>query len=107
MKKNVKVKSKLPIHEATPETPSGKFWTMCIESGVPAVIGENIWQGIMIMKNHGPGTIIVDTGRAYENVKLLPGRVQVIATYNMVEAMTIDERPALLEFEYMPKMRLK
>ena len=61
----------------------------------------------MVMKNHGPGTIVVNTGYDYDNVKLLPGRVQVIATYNKVKAMTLDENSALLEFEYMPKIRLK
>jgi hypothetical protein len=107
MKNKTKLQSKFPIHEATHEAPSGKFWTMRIEPGEPAVIGEKICQGIMVMKNHGPGTIVVDTGHGYENVKLLPGRVQVIATYNKVEVMTIDASSALLEFEYVPKFRLK
>ena len=103
MKNKVKVQSKLPIQEATSKIPSGKFWTMRIEPGAPTVLGERILPGIMVVKNHGPGTIVVDTGYNYENVKLLPGRVQVIGTYNKVEAMTIDENSALLEFEYMPK----
>ena len=80
---------------------------MHIEPGAPTIIGENIVPGAMVVKNHGPGTIVVDTGYSYENVKLLPGRVRVIRTYMKVEAMTIDENSALLEFEYMPKFRLK
>ena len=107
MKQTTKLQSKLSTHEATQKTPSGKFWTIRIESGVPTIIGEQIWPAIMVMKNHGPGTIVVDTGRSYENVKLLPGRVQVIATHNNVEAMTIDENSALREFEFIPKARLK
>ena len=61
----------------------------------------------MVVKNHGPGTIVVDTGYSFENAKLLPGRVRVIRTYMKVEAKTIDESSALLEFEYMPKFGLK
>ena len=63
--------------------------------------------GTMVVKNHGPGTIVVDTGYDYDNVKLLPGQVRVIATYKKVEAMTLDEDSAVLEFEYMPKIRTK
>jgi hypothetical protein len=104
---NLGGQSKLPGCEATSEIPSGKFWTMRIEPGAPTVLGEKILPGIMVVKNHGPGTIVVDTGYDYENVKLLPGWVRVIMTDNKVEAKTIDENSALLEFEYMPKIRLR
>jgi hypothetical protein len=110
MKKKVKVHSKLPIHEATPETPSGKFWTMRIEPGAPTILGKEIWPGTMVMKNHGPGTIVVDTGYGYcenQHVKLLPGQVRVIATHEKVDVATIDENSALLEFEFNPKIRVK
>jgi hypothetical protein len=102
--------SKLPIHEATPEIPSGTFWTMRIEPGAPTVLGKEIWPGTMVMKNHGPGTIVVDPGNVYgsrQHVELLPGWVRVMMTNNKVEVATIDENSALLEFEYMPKIRLK
>jgi hypothetical protein len=107
MKSNAKIQCKPLVREATPEIPNVNFWTMRIEPGGPTVIGENISPGIMVFKNHGPGSIVVDTGHNYDNVKLLPGRVKVIATYKKVEAKTIDKTPALLEFEYMPKFWLK
>src|SRR5471030_11242 len=110
MKKKNKVQTKLPIYEATPEIPSENFWTMRIEPGAPTVLGKDIWPGTMVIKNHGPGTIVVDTGYGFgesQHVKLLPGLVRVVATHNKVDIATIDENSALLEFEYMPKIRLK
>ena len=108
MKKKCKAQKKLPVQEVTPETPSGNFWTMRIEPGAPAVLGQNIWAGTMVMKNYGPGAIVVDSGYGFGNphVELLPGCVRVIATDNNVEVATIDNS-ALLEFEYLPKVRLK
>ena len=99
--------SKLPIQEATSETPSGNFWTTRIEPGAPTVLGQNMVPGAMVVKNHGPGTIVVDTGYSYENVQLLPGWARVIGTNYKVEAKALDESSALLEFEYLPKFRLK
>lgn len=107
MSKKPKIQSKLSTNEKNQEIPSGKFWTTRIGSGAPTVLGENIVPGTMVVKNHGPGTIVVDTGYSYENVQLLPGRVRVIRTNMKVEAMALDENSALLEFEYMPKFRLK
>ena len=108
MKKKCKMQSKLPIQEATSEIPSGNFWTMRIEPGAPTVLGREIWPGTMVIKNHGPGTIVVDTDYGESaRVELLPGQVRVTAIHNKVEVATIDENSALLEFEYMPKIRLK
>jgi|PersoiStandDraft_1058852.scaffolds.fasta_scaffold26059_2 hypothetical protein len=110
MKYKIKVKNKLPVQEAKTEIPSGKFWTMRIEPGAPTVLGGGISPGTMVMKNHGPGTIVVDAGYDYDDsqhVELLPGLVRVITTHNKVEVATIDENSALLEFEYMPKIWLK
>jgi hypothetical protein len=119
MTKNSRKKSELPNppavikkkckEEVTPETLSKNFWTMRIEPGAPAVLGQNIWAGTMVMKNYGPGAIVVDSGYGFGNphVELLPGCVRVIATDNNVEVATIDQNSALLEFEYLPKVRLK
>jgi len=109
MKTKIKDKRKPPIHEATPEIPNGKFWTMRIEPGAPTVLGKEMLPGTMVIKNHGPATIVVDTGYGFgsQHVELLPGWLRVITTNNKVEVATIDENPARLEFEYMPKIRLK
>jgi hypothetical protein len=100
---------KLPFQTATPEIPNVNFWTMHIEPGKPTVLGQDLWPATMVVINHGPGTIVADTGYRFgetQNVKLLPGQVRVMATHNKVEVVTIDES-ALLEFEYLPKLRLK
>ena len=102
-KKKLKVQSKLPIHEPSSEIPSGTFWTTRIEPGVPTVLGKNTWQGAMVMKNYGPGKILVDTGIVH--MELLPGSARVMRTHTDVEVKIIDEKSALLEFEYMPNLK--
>jgi hypothetical protein len=109
MNKKTKVQKKPLIQEATPEIPSGRFWMTRIEPGVPTVLGKDIWPGSMIVKNHGPGTIVVESGYDFgeRHIELLPGALRVIATYKKVDVATIDENSALLEFEYMADIRLK
>ena len=109
MKKKTKVENTLPIQESTPQIPSGNFWTMRIEPGKPSVLGKDLWPATMVLKNYGPAKIAIDTGYGFgENqLELLPGSVRVFATHNKVEVATIDANSALLEFEYMPKIRLK
>ncbi|MGB9043021.1 MAG: hypothetical protein WCC81_11195 [Pseudolabrys sp.] len=103
-----KVKKKLTVQEAKPEIPSGNFWTMRIEPKARIVLGKDIWPGIMVMKNHGPGAIVVDTGYDFgdSHIELSPGLVRLIPIYKKVDVATIDDS-ALLEFEYVPKIRLK
>jgi hypothetical protein len=109
IKYKTKVQNKLPVREATPEIPRGTFWTMLIPPGAPTVVGNEIWPGIMVMKNHGPGTIVVETGYDYgdskRHIELLPGLVRVIPTYRKVAVGTIDDNSTLLEFDYMPKIK--
>ena len=109
MNKKNKVKKKPLVQEAPPEIPRGRFWMTRIEPGVTTVLGKDIWPGSMIVKNHGPGTIRVESGYDFGDSKLelLPGALRVIATYKKVDVATIDQNSALLEFEFMPNLRLK
>jgi hypothetical protein len=95
-----KLQPELRDQEAPSATRDRRFWTTRIEPGAPTVLGENIFFGTMVMQNHGPGTIVVNTG-SRDPVELLPGRVRVMTTREKVDVATIDKKSALLEFEFM------
>jgi hypothetical protein len=95
-----KLQSELRDQEASSATRDRRFWTTRIEPGAPTVLGENMFFGTMVMQNHGPGTIVVDTSYR-DPVELLPGRVRVMTTHGKVDVATIDQKSALLEFEFM------
>jgi hypothetical protein len=94
-----KVRTESPDREAT--LVDRKFWTTLIPPGAPIVLGKNLYLGTMVMQNHGPGSIMVDTGYVDDDVKLQPGQVRVMSTRQKIQVATTDGKPALLEFEFM------
>ena len=104
MSKKIEKRKLLADQEAPSATRDRKFWTMRIEPGASTVLGQNIGPGTMVMQNHGPGTIVVDTGSS-DRVKLLPGWVRVMTTHNKIDVAIIDEKSALIEFEFMHRLK--
>jgi hypothetical protein len=94
-----KVRTEIPDREAT--LVDRKFWTTLIPPDAPIVLGKNLYLGTMVMQNHGPGSIMVDTGYVDDDVKLQPGQVRVMSTRQKIQVATTDGKPALLEFEFM------
>jgi hypothetical protein len=94
-----KVRTEIPDREAT--LVDRKFWTTLIPPGGPIVLGKNLYLGTMVMQNHGPGSIMVDTGYVDDDVKLQPGQVRVMSTRQKIQVATTDGKRALLEFEFM------
>jgi hypothetical protein len=78
-----------------------KFWTVLIQPGGPVVLGEHLYLGTMVMKNHGPGSLMVYTNYAPMDVTLHAGDVRVMPTRHKIQVATASGKPALLEFEYM------
>ena len=99
-----KLQPELRDQEASSATRDRRFWTTRIEPGAPTVLGENIISGTMVMQNHGPGTIVVNTN-FLDPVELLPGRVRVMTIHGKVDVATIDQKSALLEFEFMHRLK--
>lgn len=106
-KVQAKGKTKLATHDAALVTssPGRSFWTVRVEPGGPLVLGKNLYPGTVIMKNHGPGAIMVDTGYVNDEPRLQPDQVRVMATRDKIQIATTDGKSALLEFEFMPAPR--
>jgi hypothetical protein len=92
MKTKVTKKARTEIPDREIALVDRKFWTTLIPSGVPIVLGKNLYLGTMIM---------VDTGYVDDDVKLRPGQVRVMSTRQKIQVATTDGKPALLEFEFM------
>jgi hypothetical protein len=102
-----KSQRELPGQEAPSATRDQKFWTMRIEPGAPTVIAERIAPRTMmiVIQNHGPGKVVINTGYRDEVGEILPGRVRLMSINDKIHVETIDEKSALLEFEFMPTLK--
>lgn len=53
------------------------------------------------MKNHGLGTVDVETGYANYKVTLRPGDLQMIPVHNKIVVTVLDGKPASIEFDLL------
>jgi hypothetical protein len=100
---NKKAQIEIPDREAA--LIDRRFWTVRIEPGTVTDLAKYITAGTMIMKNHGPDPVMVDTGYAADDVRLRPGQVQIMATRNQIRVATTGALPALVEFEFIPGLK--
>lgn len=95
-----KTKSLKKRSEATARA-ARKFRTMRVEANERIKIAENINSCLMLVKNHGPGEVIIKTG--YHNpVELPSGQLRLVRTIDWICIEGKDKNSALLEFEFMP-----
>lgn len=80
-----------------------KFWTVSLKPCEPKVLGKHLPAGVMIMHNHGPGGIHVETGYTNVDAILAPGDTDVIVVRDHIGLAIIGDftKPATLEFEFM------
>jgi hypothetical protein len=94
-----KAQTEIPDQEAA--LVDRRFWTVRIMPGGPVVLGEHLHPGTIVMKNHGPGSIMVYTDYASIDVVLHSGEVRLLPTRRKIQVATTEGKPALVEFEYM------
>jgi hypothetical protein len=88
-----------PMRESP--TCARNFWVLRLEPMERLLLGSNLCPGVMIMRNHGPGEIAVDT-YGTPNLTFPPGSVRLVRTYEYVELESIDDKWAAIEFEFAP-----
>ncbi len=101
-----KPKAKLAAPEAAWDTPSrGHFWTINVPPGPPTVLGKGLYRLTMVLQNHGPGSIWINTGYVDDNVRLEPDQIRVIAIRDQIRIVTTDGNFALCDFEIKHAMK--
>jgi hypothetical protein len=103
-KTNEKKKAQIEIPDREAALVDSRFRTVRVQPGPPTVLGSYIVSGTMVLKNHGPGTIMIKNGRR-EDIVVEPGAPRIIYVYQHVEVFTTDEKSALVEFEYIPGLK--
>ena len=99
--KNAKqVPLEIPVREA--ELLSHGVWTVRVLAAELKVLGEYITSGTMVLKNYGPGKMLVNNGRQNEGIELESGDTRIIYVYQHVSVYTTGEKSALVAFEYIP-----
>jgi len=95
-KRNDAVNSRVTVLEG-----SSGHWTQTIEPKGSAFLSQTLGPVYFILKNHGPHNVVL-TAHQGDLMDLSPGAVR--ATYAR-ETITVEnkgEKPALIEFEFMP-----
>lgn len=99
-----KKKAQIEIPDREAALVDSRFWTVRVQPGPPTVLGHYIVSGTMVLKNHGPGTIMINNGRR-EDIVVEPDLSRIITVVEHVEVFTIDEKTALVEFEFIPGLK--
>jgi hypothetical protein len=95
-----KLHPEIPVQEA--ELLNHRFWTVRVPPDTLTVLGEYITSGTMVLKNYGPGKILINNGRQTEGLGLECGATRIIFVYQEVALFTTDDQSALVVFEYIP-----
>jgi hypothetical protein len=98
-----KLQPEIPVEEA--ELLNHRFWTVRVPPDTLKVLGEYITSGTMVLKNFGPGKILINNGRQTEGLGLERGETRIIYVYQEVALFTTGEKSALVVFEYIPGLK--
>jgi hypothetical protein len=56
-------------------------------------------KGVTGVQNHGPGGIVFDGG--YREINVPPDHVRLARTADRIVVASVDEKPAIIELEFM------
>ena len=98
-----KLQPEIPVQEA--EFLNHRFWTVRVQASEQKVLGEFITSGTMVLKNYGPGKILIDNGRQNEGIALESGDTRIIYVYQHVSVYSTGKKSALVAFEYIPGLK--
>jgi hypothetical protein len=96
-----KVRQRL-VHEATPETPNGPFWTVPIGPMEIIPIGDNLAPCQVVIRNRGPAIVAVCTGFRQDERHMMPGQVRIISAHHLLSVESREDKPACVEMQFMP-----
>jgi hypothetical protein len=99
-KRKKQMQTEIPVQEA--ELLNHRFWTVRVPASELKVLGEYITSGTMVLKNFGPGKILINNGRQTEGLELESDDTRIIYVHQHVSVYTTGEKSALVVFEYIP-----
>jgi hypothetical protein len=111
MEKQMKTKSGRNLHEATKpkfathsaalEGLTGRFFSEWIAPRGAALLSEMLGPIYFVIKNHGPDGVTLVA--SYGDLMDLPaGRVRATYAHGTIRVENRGEKPALIEFEFLP-----
>jgi hypothetical protein len=89
-------------HDATALGVNGPHWTINVQSGETFYVADNIALYV-ILRNHGPGMIAVP-GDYGATQKLIAGALWVTFVAGMLTIEGMDDKPALVELDFLPRV---
>ncbi len=95
-------KPQLKVAQEFPATsPSGRFRTQWIEPKGTAFLSQMFGPIYFVVKNHAANNVMVNARHAVL-MDVSPGAVRATYAYGTITVENRGEKPALIEFEFLP-----
>jgi hypothetical protein len=76
-----------------------KSWTVYVTPDHSVSLGRDLYPGLMVMRNRGPGTVQVFGESTEEQVLLRAGDIRIISIRDSIDLAMLDLEPARVEFD--------
>jgi len=93
--------AKLAGNGEGPDRPSGRFWTQWIEPRGAALLSQMLGPVYFVVKNHGSNNVML-IAQDGDLMDLSPGAVRATYARGTITVENRGEKPALIEFEFLP-----
>jgi hypothetical protein len=95
----------VPTGDAVLESP-GRKWQLRVGPKETVFAAENAPLCQLVIQNLGPDVVEVHSGDSErETVILMPGKLSVMLAYGRIKIENVEEKWAIVEMEFMPRMK--
>jgi hypothetical protein len=84
-----------------PDGPNGRFWTQWIRPKGAALLSQMLGPVYFVVKNHGANNVMLVAHHG-DLIELPAGAVRATYARGTITVENKGEKPALIEFEFMP-----
>jgi hypothetical protein len=100
MSKSTSKKTKRASHDGS-SLLSGRFWTQWIAPKGAALLSERVGPVYFVVKNHGQTNVLL-VAEYGERFDVSPGTVRATYGRGTIRVENPGDKPALIEFEFLP-----
>jgi hypothetical protein len=93
--------AKLTGNGGGPDKPNGRHWTQWIKPKGAALLSQMLGPIYFVVKNHGSNNVLLMAQRG-DLMDLSPGAVRATYAHGTITVENRGEKPALIEFEFIP-----
>jgi hypothetical protein len=81
-----------------------RFWSCRIAPSERLCLSEGIYRGVLVIKNMGPGTIVVESTYS-RSTNIKAHEIRLISVAGSVHIETSEDGASSIAFEYVPTLK--